>query len=113
MYNGIGLKHDLAGFIPGRPSSVVILLSEKLAASAPKLTLDFLSEACLVFSKCTISQRMSCLQYMSPWVKNFPLFCNPTNSLYEQSGARLRDCIKLLLEITMHDKEVSFDSTSW
>ena len=83
-----------------------MLLSERLAAAAPKLTLDFLSEACLVFSKCSTSQRMACLQYMSPWIKNLPLFCNPTNSLFEQSGARLRDCVKLLLEITMHDKEV-------
>ena len=98
--------YPLAIFIPGRAGPFVTQLSEKLAAFAPQLTLDFIQEVTANMSKSSVAQRISCLQYMSPWVKNLSKFTEPTSPLYEQSGARLRDCVRVLIDLTMADQEV-------
>ncbi|KAG2156346.1 hypothetical protein DEU56DRAFT_231415 [Suillus clintonianus] len=96
-----------AGIIPGDISTFVIGLSDRLAGFAPKLTLDFISVISAGMDKANAAQRITCLQYMSPWVKNLAKFCNPTNSLYEHSGARLRDCVRSLIDLTISDLEIS------
>ncbi|KAF9226729.1 hypothetical protein BS17DRAFT_500836 [Gyrodon lividus] len=96
-----------AGIIPGDISTFVIGLSDRLAGFAPKLTLDFLSVISTGMDKASAAQRINCLQYMSPWVRNLANFCNPSNSLYEHSGARLRDCIRSLIDLTIADLEIS------
>ncbi|KAI9574812.1 hypothetical protein HD554DRAFT_2201766 [Boletus coccyginus] len=96
-----------AGIIPGDLSTFVTSLSDRLAGFAPKLTLDFLTVISTGMDKACIAQRIDCLQYMSPWVKNLAHFCNPSNPLYEHSGARLRDCIRTLIDLTTADLEVS------
>jgi hypothetical protein len=93
-------------FVPGRAGPFVTQLSEKLAAFSPQLTLDFIQEVTANMSKSSVSQRISCLQYMSPWVKNLGKFTDPTSRHYEHSGARLRDCIRVLIDLTMADQEV-------
>ncbi|KAG0709913.1 hypothetical protein DFH29DRAFT_1012634 [Suillus ampliporus] len=98
-----------AGIIPGDISTFVIGLSDRLAGFAPKLTLDFISVISAGMDKAKAAQRITCLQYMSPWVKNLAQFCNPTNALYEHSGARLRDCIRSLIDLTIADMEASSD----
>lgn len=98
----------LAVFIPGRAAAFVTQLSEKLATFAPQLTLDFVQEVTANMSKASVSQRISCLQYMSPWIRNLAQFTDPANRLYEHSGARLRDCIRVLIDLTMADQEVYF-----
>lgn len=89
--------------------TTITQLSEKLAAFAPELTLDFISQVCVELVKATVLQKAICLQYMNPWVKNLNKFCDPTDKLYELSGARLRDCIKNLIEVTVQDKDVCVD----
>ncbi|KAH8118768.1 hypothetical protein DFH11DRAFT_1839273 [Phellopilus nigrolimitatus] len=105
-YNGASLLPSFGGFIPGRPMVVVTQLSEKLSVFAPELTLDFISQVCLELDKAASTQKGICLIYLNPWIKNFNKFCDPTNKLYELSGARLRDCIRLLLDLTVRDVEV-------
>lgn len=100
-------RFNTAGFIPGDPSAFVCQLSEKIAAFAPQLTLDFIPEvtaAMIGISK--TSHRISCVHYMGPWIKNLALFSNPTSSLYERSGARLRDCIRELSDMSANYPEV-------
>ncbi|KAG1752509.1 uncharacterized protein EDB91DRAFT_1102988 [Suillus paluster] len=96
-----------AGIIPGDISTFAIGLSDRLAGFVPKLTLDFISVISAGMDKANAAQRITCLQYMSPWVKNLAQFCIPTNSLYEHSGARLRDCIRSLIDLTISDLEIS------
>lgn len=43
---------------------------------------------------------------MSPWLKNISAFAEPTNSNFDHSGAKLRDCIRLLIELTIVDSQV-------
>lgn len=95
-----------AVFVPGRASAFVSQLSEKLAAFAPQLTLDFIQEVASGMDKTSVAQRISCLQYMSPWVRNLPQFTDPANRLYEHSGAKLRECVRSLINLTVGDQEV-------
>lgn len=96
----------LAGFVAGHPRTFAVQLSEKLAAFAPQLTLDFISEVCGGMEKIPVGQRLHCLQYMSPWVKNLAFFPNPASPLYEHSGAKLRDSVRLLVDTTINDQDV-------
>jgi hypothetical protein len=108
-----------ASFVPCDPAAFVMSLSEQLADFVPELTIDFISEASagmeLVtdsaddrnFAKANTAQRINCLQYLSPWIKNLALFANPTSQYYEHSGAKLRDCVRVLSDLTIADAEVS------
>lgn len=91
--------------------TAVTQLSEKLATFAPELTLDFISQVCLELVKSSVLRKAICLQYMNPWIKNLNKFCDPTDKLYELSGARLRDCIKNLIEVTVQDRDVGLVSS--
>jgi neurofibromin 1 len=89
----------------------VLNLSDKLAEFAPQLTLDFIHEvsaAMTSMDKGSVSHRISCLQYMSPWIKNLSHFANATHPLFERSGARLRDCIRTLSDLSLAFPEVRF-----
>lgn len=101
----------LAGFIPGDPNAFVILLSERMADFAPQLTLDFISEVSAAMNSmdkkpAIMAQRICCLQYIKPWIKNLAHFANPTSPQYERSGARLRDCIRILSDWSISLPEV-------
>ena len=103
------LTFSEAGFISGDPTAFVLNLSEKLADFAPQLTLDFIHEvsaAMTSMDNTSISNRISCLQYMSPWIRNLSHFANATHPLYERSGARLRDCIRTLSDLSLTYPEV-------
>ena len=76
-------------------------MSERLAEFAPRLTLDFVTEASSGMEKAEGQQRINCLQYIRPWISNLAKFCDPGNALYEHSGAKLRDTIRLLVDITI------------
>lgn len=105
----------VAGFISGDPIAFVLNLSEKLSEFAPQLTLDFIHEvsaAMTSMDKGSISHRLSCLQYMSPWIQNLSHFANATHPLFERSGARLRDCIRTLSDLSLTFPEVRFVSVS-
>ena len=93
-----------AGFISGDPTAFVVNLSEKLAEFAPQLTLDFIHEvtaAMISIDNASIFTCINCLQYMSPWIRNLSHFANATHPLYERSGARLRDCIRTLSDLSV------------
>ncbi|KAJ2930404.1 hypothetical protein H1R20_g6694, partial [Candolleomyces eurysporus] len=98
-----------AGFIPGDPFAFVIQMSEKLSDFAPRLTLDFIREICAAMSgmpKDAVAERISCLHYMSPWIRNLSHFASPTSELFEKSGARLRDCVRTLTDLSIAYPEI-------
>ena len=103
------LKRMLAGFVPGDPMAYVIRLSDKLARFSPQLTLDFIQEvstAMISMDRAAVNHRLFCLQYMSPWIPNLAHFANPSSPLFERSGARLRDCVRTLADLTINIPEV-------
>lgn len=99
----------LAGFVSGDPVAFVSGLSNKIADFAPQLTLDFIHEVSSAMTNMNNSdaRRITCLQYLSPWIKNLSFFANPTHPLHERSGARLRDCIRTLTDISVAFPDVS------
>lgn len=86
--------------------ATIFQLSERLSTFAPELTLDFISQVSLELEKAQVSHKAISLRYLSPWIKNLNKFCDPTSNLYELSGARLRDCVRLLLDLTVRDPDV-------
>lgn len=82
------------------------MFSERVAAIAPHLTLDFLTEFRLGFLKAPNNQKMVCLTYLQPWIRNFSRFATPGDALYERSGARLRDAVHSLCDITLSHQDV-------
>jgi hypothetical protein len=87
------LTSSEAGFIAGDPLTFVLDLSEKLAEFAPQLTLDFIYKVSAAMSSvgsAAISRRISCLQYMRPWIHNLSHFANATHPLYERTGSITR-----------------------
>lgn len=110
-YEEIFINFLEAGFILGDPINFVVCLSEKLAEFAPQLTLDFIHEVSAAMTgmdKSSVSHRINCLQYMSPWIRNLSHFANAIHPLYERSGARLRDCIRTLSDLSLTFPEVCF-----
>lgn len=99
-------------YTTGHPGHFLVLVCEGLAAHAPQLTMDFISEIAGNISKMDIFTRSNCLQYLGPWIKNLPLFIDPCSKLYEPSGTRFRDCIRMLVELTSAELEVCRCSTS-
>ena len=85
---------------------MIVSLSDKIAMAVPHLTLDFLSEVCSAMDKADPGIRLHCLAYMSPWLKNLALFVDPTNPCHDHSGAKLMDCIRLLIDLTLADSQV-------
>lgn len=97
--------------MPGDPTIFIIELSERLAEFAPQLTLDFISEVAVSMAgmeKTEFIHRISCLRYLSPWIKNLGHMSNPTHPLYERSGSRLRDGICVLADLAVTQPEVCF-----
>ncbi|KAF7302288.1 Ras-GAP domain-containing protein [Mycena indigotica] len=104
-----------SGFVPGDPTTFVTRLSEALSEFVPQLTLDFISEISVAMTNMdrnAISQRVACIQYMRPWMKNLVHFVNPTSQLYERSGARIRDAIRILSDMSTSQPEASVVLTS-
>ncbi|KAG6919754.1 hypothetical protein DXG01_001588 [Tephrocybe rancida] len=107
-YDNSPIVASKAGFIPGDPTAFVVQLSEKIAAFAPQLTLDFIPEVgAAMNSMDKTAQRISCIQYMSPWIKNLTLFSNPTSKQFERSGARLRDCVRNLADLAVNYPDIT------
>lgn len=100
MHEAANFRFCVAGFIPEDPHTFALQMSARLAQFVPRLTLDFVTEASSGMEKAEGHQRINYLQYISPWISNLAKFCDPGSVLYEHSGAKLRDTIRLLVDIT-------------
>jgi hypothetical protein len=87
----------------GSSQAIIPSLSDKIATAVPHLTLDFISEVCGTIDKADHTLRLHCISYMAPWLKNLPYFVDPTSTCYDHSGAKLRDCIRSLIDLTLSD----------
>ncbi|KAL1741753.1 hypothetical protein HDZ31DRAFT_84616 [Schizophyllum fasciatum] len=98
-----------AGFVPGEPTLFARRLSDSMAQFAPQLTLDFISEvsAAMNAMRNSMEHQLSCLLYMSPWIKNLARFTDPTSPLYDRSSARVRDCIRTLAQLSINFTQIA------
>ncbi|PCH40763.1 hypothetical protein WOLCODRAFT_88808 [Wolfiporia cocos MD-104 SS10] len=105
-YEGKPLVTSKSILINGLPGHFLTQLSEGLANFAPHLTLDFISEVSTSMGRESVEDRIVCIHYMAPWIKNLAHFTDPANKLYEPSATKFRDCIRLLVDLTMTDEQL-------
>ncbi|CAH1760476.1 13584_t:CDS:2, partial [Entrophospora sp. SA101] len=83
-------------------TNFVVGISEKLAASESRLTLDFLMEFFVGFNKSSVPIKHLCLQYMAPWLLNLGQFIkNPSGN--SQTVDKTRDIIQKLIDLTARE----------
>ncbi|KDQ15349.1 hypothetical protein BOTBODRAFT_54648 [Botryobasidium botryosum FD-172 SS1] len=93
-------------YIPTNYTAFAAHFSEKVAAHAPALTLDFLAEFFVGYDRARTPQKTSCLHYMSSWLPNLSSFQDPTSDHYEHAGVKLRNTIRSIIDITIKDEDV-------
>lgn len=105
MANQLLNTQDLC--IPSNSTDFLIDISERLAASEPQLTLDFLDECLIGFHKLNEAVRQLCLDYASPWLQNLALFVRHTPDDHNKNLSKTKDLIRLMIELTVSHPGVS------
>jgi len=82
----------------------VYKLSKTLATSAPNLTLEFLKEWTIGFTKADIAQKSACLHYVAPWLSNLDLFAKPTRDDGVENIKLVAEIVRSLISLTVSEK---------
>lgn len=99
--------HLLDLCLPANSTGFIVNISEKLAATEPGFTLEFLSECFVGFNKSSEPLRYLCLDYMTPWLPNLALFCRGSPS----DVAKTKEVLRLLIDLTVARTDVSICSS--
>ena len=105
--------------IPANVLHVVKDISSRLAEKEVHLTLEFLLEFCVGYSKSTKQMQLYALEYVSPWLRNLWGYCK--NAFYrshtlsltnlDDSDARslqkVEQILRALTELTIMDRDIS------
>lgn len=102
----IRLSTDLC--LPANSTAFVVNISEKLAATEPGFTLEFLNECIVGFNKSNESSRYLCLDYMGPWLPNLVMFARGS----PDEVAKTKEVMRLLIDLTVARKDVSIKNAS-
>jgi neurofibromin 1 len=105
MANQLLNTQDLC--IPANSTDFLIDISERLAASEPQLTLDFLDECLVGFHKSNEAVRQLCLDYASPWLQNLAIFIRHTPDDHNKNLSKTKDLIRLMIKLTVSHPNVS------
>lgn len=99
------LTEDFIGsFIPANTLPFILNYSERISTFAPEITLDFILQWSIGFLKSTTQEKLICLEYVSPWIRNLGIFLEPSSGHFDES--RVRECIRLFIDMTIHESEV-------
>ncbi|RKO91665.1 hypothetical protein BDK51DRAFT_19343, partial [Blyttiomyces helicus] len=71
--------------IPSNNQDFVISISRRLAETEHALTLEFLLESIIGFSRSNKELKHFCLEYMTPWIPNLALFARPAPLMIEST----------------------------
>jgi len=85
--------------IPNSSSHFVTNMSKRLAETETKLTLEFLLESVANMKRVTPETKLSCLDYISPWLPNLSQFTHKTE--------KVREFIASLMDFTIKETLVS------
>ncbi|KAI8050945.1 hypothetical protein BDF22DRAFT_745143 [Syncephalis plumigaleata] len=92
--------------IPANSVSFVRAISEKLASTAPQLTLEFLTECFVGLNKSSKPLKSFCLEYMTPWLANLDRFIHAGNDDGQQNLAKVKELLHQLIELTVKETEM-------
>ncbi|KAI8647143.1 hypothetical protein BD408DRAFT_358792 [Parasitella parasitica] len=83
--------------LPANSTEFIVNISEKIAATEPSLTLEFLNECVLGYGKSEQGLRYLCLLYMIPWLPNLSLYCGRST----QDTVKTKELLRLLIDLTL------------
>lgn len=92
--------------IPNNSLGLVVELSGSFATSAPHLTLDFLKEWTIGFTKADLSQKTACLYYVAPWLVNLDRFARPSREGGIETVEQVGEIMRSLLSVTVAEHQV-------
>lgn len=81
-------------------------LSRALATSAPHLTLEFLKEWTIAFSRSDPIQKSASSLYVAPWLSNLEIFARPSRDDGEANTKVVEEIIRSLVGITVVENRV-------
>lgn len=93
--------------IPSNSSDFIVSISESLAKSETHLTLEFLNEAFVGFTKANESMRQLCLDYMAPWLRNLSGFVRYSPDEHKKTVSKAKDILRLFVDMTIRRKDVN------
>ena len=99
--------------IPGNSLAFNQELSRSLATAASHLTLEFLKEWTIGFSKAEITQKIASLQYVQPWLANLDTFSRPSRETGIESIKQIEEIVRSLAAITVAERRVRWLRTTW
>ena len=101
--------------IPTDSVSLVVGFSEKLAASEPQLTFDFLLEFFVGWEKAPPHQRPFIVLYLVPWLSNLKLLLSTSEGENERGRERLATIARRLIDLTIREPQlyISFQQNVW
>ena len=89
--------------IPSNNTIFIKQISEKLAANASHLTLEFLEECIQGFRASSIELKHLCLEYITPWLPNLTRFCKHSDDNKRQ---RVSSILDKLITLTIEEVEM-------
>jgi hypothetical protein len=95
----------VGSFIPANSLAFIINFSENMSTFVPSLALDFIFQWFNGFYVATTVEKITCLQYVSPWIRNLGIFMEPSSIHFDEP--RVRECIRLFINITIQELEVT------
>lgn len=101
--------------IPTDSVSLVVGFSEKLAASEPQLTFDFLLEFFVGWEKAPPQQRPFIILYLVPWLYNLKLLLSTSEGENDRGRERLATIARRLIDVTIREPQlyISFQQNVW
>ncbi|KAI9323567.1 hypothetical protein BX666DRAFT_2016762 [Dichotomocladium elegans] len=83
--------------LPANNTAFIVNISEKLAATEPGFTLEFLNECFVGFNQSNESLRYLCLDYMVPWLPNLAIFSHGS----PEDVAKTKEVLRMLIDLTI------------
>jgi neurofibromin 1 len=110
-----GLTLVLGLSIPPDAVTLIVGVSEKLAATEPQLTFDFLSEFFIGWEKSNPRQRPLNILYMAPWLSNLHSHVLMGGDDPERGRERLAVIARKVIDITVNEPKLytSFQQNAW
>ncbi|WVF65508.1 hypothetical protein IAT40_000236 [Kwoniella sp. CBS 6097] len=99
------LKISAGLTIPNNSLAFVCDLSAALASSVPHLTLEFLKEWTIGFSKADTPLKTACLHYVGPWLLNLDQYSRPTREDSLESTKQVREIVRSFISLTVAEKK--------
>lgn len=93
-------------YIPRNASDFIVQLSQKLAETAPHLSLEFFREWAIGFSKAEVPQKTVCIRYLVPWIPNLVVYCDSSREDRVVVKDKVRDIVRSLIYLTASEREV-------